>query len=66
MKENIELGIRVPLPMNLDGVENLGTDGKLNWVCSVASQGKTPLTLQWELRICPAEFRRYCWILRLE
>jgi hypothetical protein len=32
-----------------DGVENLGKDGKLNWVCSVPSQGKITLTLQWEV-----------------
>ncbi|KAJ2927871.1 hypothetical protein H1R20_g9233, partial [Candolleomyces eurysporus] len=32
-----------------DGVENLGKDGKLNWVCSLPSQGKITLTLQWEV-----------------
>ncbi|RXW13249.1 hypothetical protein EST38_g12604 [Candolleomyces aberdarensis] len=32
-----------------DGVENLGKDGKLNWVCSSPSQGKITLTLQWEV-----------------
>jgi hypothetical protein len=65
-KENKKPDIRVPLLMNLDGVENLGTDGKLNWVCSVPSQGKNTLTLQWELRICSAEFRWYGWTRRLK
>ena len=30
-----------------DGVENLGKDGKLNWVCSLPSQGEFTLTLQY-------------------
>ncbi|RXW11376.1 hypothetical protein EST38_g14479, partial [Candolleomyces aberdarensis] len=27
----------------------LGKDGKINWLCSVAAQTKTNLTLQWEV-----------------
>lgn len=34
----------------------LGHDGKLNWVCSVAPQGKINLTLQWEVT-SPAKSR---------
>lgn len=50
-----KLDIRVPSPMNLDGMENLETDRELNWVCSVPSQGKITLTLHWEGCICLAE-----------
>ena len=30
-------------------METLGKDGKFNWVCSVPSQGKINLLLQWEV-----------------
>jgi hypothetical protein len=30
-------------------IEALGKDGKFNWVCSVPSQGKINLLLQWEV-----------------
>ncbi|KAJ7113068.1 hypothetical protein C8R44DRAFT_797142 [Mycena epipterygia] len=30
-------------------VESLGLDRKLNWICSVASQAKINLVLDWEV-----------------
>ncbi|KAJ7914284.1 hypothetical protein B0H13DRAFT_2003163, partial [Mycena leptocephala] len=35
-------------------VESLGLDRKLNWVCSVASQAKINLALEWEVTVSPA------------
>lgn len=35
-------------------VESLGLDRKLNWVCSVASQAKINLALEWEVNVSPA------------
>ncbi|KAJ7660775.1 hypothetical protein DFH06DRAFT_1296860 [Mycena polygramma] len=35
-------------------VESLGLDRKLNWVCSVASQAKINLSLEWEVTVSPA------------
>lgn len=32
-----------------DGVETIGRDGKIGWVCALPSQGKVTLTLQWEV-----------------
>ncbi|KAF6747896.1 hypothetical protein DFP72DRAFT_1167026 [Ephemerocybe angulata] len=32
-----------------DGVESLGKDGKISWICALPSQGKVTLTLQWEV-----------------
>ena len=32
-----------------ENLESLGKDGKINWVCSVPSQGKVGITLQWEV-----------------
>ena len=34
-------------------LEALGKDGKLNWVCSIPSQGKVNLSLSWEV-VAPA------------
>ena len=34
-------------------LEALGKDGKLNWVCSIPSQGKINLLLSWEV-VAPA------------
>ncbi|KAJ7776830.1 hypothetical protein DFH07DRAFT_797936 [Mycena maculata] len=35
-------------------VETLGLDRKLNWICSVPSQGKINLALDWEVTVSPA------------
>jgi hypothetical protein len=32
-----------------DGVEGIGRDGKVSWMCALPSQGKVTLTLQWEV-----------------
>ncbi|KAJ7119742.1 hypothetical protein C8R44DRAFT_624324 [Mycena epipterygia] len=34
-------------------VESLGLDGKVNWICSVPSQGKVNLSLDWEVTVSP-------------
>jgi hypothetical protein len=38
-------------------VESLGLDRKLNWICSVPSQGKINLALEWEVTVSPATAR---------
>ncbi|CAK5270370.1 unnamed protein product [Mycena citricolor] len=35
-------------------VQTLGLDRKVNWICSVPSQGKLNLTLDWEVTVSPA------------
>ncbi|KAJ7659863.1 hypothetical protein B0H17DRAFT_992415 [Mycena rosella] len=35
-------------------LESLGVDRKLNWLCSVPSQGKINLALEWEVTVSPA------------
>ncbi|TFK31126.1 hypothetical protein BDQ12DRAFT_307927, partial [Crucibulum laeve] len=32
-----------------DDIENLGRDGKFNWLCAIPAQGKNNLQLQWEV-----------------
>jgi hypothetical protein len=36
------------------GVEALGLDRELNWVCSVGAQAKINLALEWEVTVSPA------------
>ncbi|KAJ7456145.1 hypothetical protein FB451DRAFT_1143590 [Mycena latifolia] len=38
-------------------VESLGIDRKLNWICSVPSQAKINLALEWEVTVSPASAR---------
>ncbi|TEB18300.1 hypothetical protein FA13DRAFT_1746206 [Coprinellus micaceus] len=46
-------GVKVPPPVKTwnaeDGVEGIGRDGKVSWMCALPSQGKVTLTLQWEV-----------------
>jgi hypothetical protein len=35
-------------------VESLGLNRKLNWICSIPSQGKINLALEWEVTVSPA------------
>ncbi|KAF7316560.1 hypothetical protein MIND_00175300 [Mycena indigotica] len=35
-------------------VESLGLDRKINWICSVASQAKVTVALDWEVTVSPA------------
>ncbi|KAJ7119768.1 hypothetical protein C8R44DRAFT_737530 [Mycena epipterygia] len=38
-------------------VESLGLDGKVNWICSVPSQGKVNLSLDWEVTVSPPSLK---------